>query len=45
MVANLCEVAYYAWDGRLLHVPDAMLLYFQKVDLDWFGSYAKFTTS
>ncbi len=27
VVANLCEVAHYAWEGHLLYVPDAMLAY------------------
>ncbi len=34
VVANLFEVAYYSWDGRVLHFPDAMLSYFQHVELD-----------
>ncbi len=45
VAANLCEVAHYAWDRHLLHDPDAILSNFQQVDLDWFVSYAKFTTS
>ncbi len=44
VVANLCDVAVNAWEGHLLHVPDAMLAYFQQVDRDWFRRHAKFTT-
>ncbi len=44
VVETLREVAYYVWEGHLLHVPDAMLAYFDHVDFDWFGMHAKFTT-